>query len=127
MERGGGGVRADLRGGCVNPFRIWSAAVLAFAVSAGAAQAPMPAKERVSFKSHGLTLTGFLFKPDGPGPFPAILWNHGSEKNPGGGPQFDAVAGIFVPHGYVVFAPVRRGHQMSEGSYITDQIDRARQ
>src|SRR6266571_975970 len=111
----------------MNARQICCAAVLALGISASAAQTPAPAKERVAFKSGGLTLTGFLFKPDGPGPFPAIVWNHGSEKNPGGGPQFDGVAHVFVPHGYVVFAPIRRGHQMSEGSYITDQIDRARQ
>ena len=99
---------------------------LAIGVAAAAAQAPAPAKQRIAFKSHGLTLTGFLFKPDGPGPFPSIIWNHGSEKNPGGGPQFDTVASIFVPHGYVVFAPIRRGHQMSEGRYILDERDAAR-
>src|SRR5262245_39693155 len=69
-----------------------------------------PSKERVTFKSDGLTLVGFLFKPDGPGPFPGLIWNHGSEKNPGAIRQFDAVAAIFVRAGYVVFAPVRRGH-----------------
>src|SRR5262249_12778774 len=104
-----------------------AATALAIGVAAAAPQAPAPAKQRIAFKSHGLTLTGFLLRPDGPGPFPAIVWNHGSEKNPGGGPQFDTVAGIFVPRGYVVFAPVRRGHGNSEGAYITDQIDRARQ
>jgi dienelactone hydrolase len=88
---------------------------LAIGVAAAAAQAPTPTKQHIAFTSHNLTLAGFLFRPDGPGPFPAIVWNHGSEKNPGGGPQFDTVAGIFVPHGYVVFAPIRRGHQMSEG------------
>ena len=72
---------------------------------AAASQTPALNKERVAFKSGGLTLTGFLFKPDGPGPFPAIVWNHGSEKNPGGGPQFNGVARVFVPHGCVVFAP----------------------
>lgn len=106
-------------------------AVLLVLGSAAAAATQPPAlnlhKERVAFKSHGLALTGFLFRPEGRGPFPVVLWNHGSEKNPGGGPQFDTVAGIFVPHGYVVFAPIRRGHQMSEGRYVTDEIDRARQ
>jgi dipeptidyl aminopeptidase/acylaminoacyl peptidase len=111
----------------VNALQSGCAAVLALAISAVAAQAPPLPKERVSFKSHGLMLTGFLFKPDGPGPFPAIVWNHGSEKNPGGAPQFDGVANVFVPHGYVVFAPIRRGHQMSEGQYISDERDRARQ
>jgi hypothetical protein len=82
-------------------------------------------RERVTFKSDGLTLVGFLFKPDGVGPFPALVWNHGSEQNPGTARQFDAVAAIFVPAGYVVFAPMRRGHGDSEGPYIMDQLRRA--
>jgi carboxymethylenebutenolidase len=87
---------------------------------------PLP-KQRVTFQSGRLTLVGFLFKPSGPGPFPAVIWNHGSERNPGTGPQFDAVAEIFGPAGYVVFAPMRRGHGLSEGPYISDQVDRTRQ
>lgn len=83
------------------------------------------ARERVTFKNDNLTLVGFLFKPDGTGPFPGLIWNHGSEKNPGAQRQFDAVAGIFVPAGYVVFAPMRRGHGDSEGPYIMDQLRRA--
>jgi len=86
-----------------------------------------PVRERVTFKSGRLTLEGYHFKPDGPGPFPALIWNHGSEQHPESGPQFDTVARIFVPAGYVVFAPVRRGHGSSEGAYVTDQIDRERQ
>jgi len=82
-------------------------------------------KQRITFKSDNLTLVGFLFKPDGPGPFPALVWNHGSEQNPGTARQFDAVAAIFVPAGYVVFAPMRRGHGDSEGPYIMDQLRRA--
>jgi dienelactone hydrolase len=84
-------------------------------------------KQRVTFTSGTRTLVGFLFTPPGTGPFPAVVWNHGSEKNPGTGPQFDAVARIFVPAGYVVFAPMRRGHGLSEGPYITDEIARTRQ
>ena len=82
-------------------------------------------KERVTFKSDDVTLAGFLFKPGGPGPFPGLIWNHGSELNPGSAPQFDAVAAVFVPAGYVVFAPVRRGHGGSEGSYIQNDLRRA--
>jgi dienelactone hydrolase len=82
-------------------------------------------KERVTFKSGSLSLVGFLFKPDGPGPFPALVWNHGSEQSPGTMRQFDTVATIFVPAGYVVFAPMRRGHGDSEGPYIMDQLRRA--
>jgi carboxymethylenebutenolidase len=83
-------------------------------------------KQRVTFKSGQLTLVGFLFKPEGPGPFPAIVWNHGSEKGPGVGPQFDAVANVFVPAGYVVFAPIRRGQGYSQGTYIGTEVELTR-
>src|SRR6185503_12713202 len=63
-------------------------------------------------------LEGFLFKPTGNGPFPAVLWNHGSEHTPGAGTQFDSIGGAFVPRGYVVFAPSRRGHDESDGEHI---------
>src|SRR5262245_56827010 len=92
--------------------------------SGGSAQAPPFNKQRVTFKSGALTLVGYLYKPEGPGPFPAVLWNHGSERNPGGGPQFDTVASIFVPAGYAVFAPMRRGHSDSEGEYIVNAVER---
>jgi carboxymethylenebutenolidase len=81
-------------------------------------------RQRVTFSSGDVALSGVLYKPQGRGPFPALIWNHGSEKTPGAGPQFDTVASIFVPAGYVVFAPVRRGHGYSKGRYIGDVIDR---
>jgi len=94
------------------------------APSTAQTQSAAISKERVTFKSGSLTLVGFLFKPDGAGPFPALVWNHGSERSPGTMRQFDAVAAIFVPAGYVVFAPMRRGHGDSEGPYIMDQLRR---
>ena len=33
----------------------------------------------VQFPSSGLTLHGWIYKPTGAGPFPAVVWNHGSE------------------------------------------------
>ena len=79
-------------------------------------------KQRVTFTSGRLTLVGYAYHPDGPGPFPTVIWNHGSEHDPGGGPQFDSVAAVFVPAGYAVFAPMRRGHSDSEGQWIQDTI-----
>jgi len=83
-------------------------------------------KTQVSFRSGSLTLAGYAYHPPGNGPFPTVIWNHGSEKNPGGGPQFDSVAAVFVPAGFAVFAPVRRGHGGSEGGYIVDTLNAAR-
>lgn len=67
--------------------------------------------EVVTFKSGAMTLTGFLYKPEGAGPFPAIVYNHGSEPFPG--PKGDQ-ASFYVPHGFVLFVPHRRGHGRSK-------------
>jgi dienelactone hydrolase len=105
-----------------------AAATATLAVSACAtpvsAQAAPFNKRHVTFKSGDLTLAGYLFKPPGDGPFPTVLWNHGSEPDPGHGPQFDSVAAVFVPAGFVVFAPMRRGHSDSQGEYIRESMQR---
>src|SRR5580765_2024374 len=103
------------------------ALIVVLTTSSPATAQPAPFnKQRVTFRNAGLTLTGCLYKPDGAGPFPTLVWNHGSEPNPGGGAQFDSVAAIFVPAGYAVMAPIRRGHGDSEGDYIQDRIAAAR-
>jgi dienelactone hydrolase len=76
---------------------------------------PMPAltssgPQLVPFTSGALTLYGFLYKPAGEGPFPAIVWNHGSEAKPGWTPD---QAQFYVAHGFVLFVPHRRGHGRS--------------
>jgi dipeptidyl aminopeptidase/acylaminoacyl peptidase len=71
--------------------------------------------EEVKFPSAKLALHGVLYKPEGNGPFPAILYNHGSEKDPGSKP---ALGVFFSSRGYVFFVPHRRGHGRSPASLI---------
>jgi carboxymethylenebutenolidase len=87
------------------------------------ASPPMPVAQEVTFPAGDLVLHGRLFVPDGAGPFPAILWNHGSEKAPG--PYLPGLARPFVAAGYVFFAPFRRGQGTSPGPYINDQVQAA--
>jgi carboxymethylenebutenolidase len=75
--------------------------------------------EEVVFPSGGRELHGFLWKPEGTGPFPAIVWNHGSEKLPGSQP---ALAKFYTAHSYVFFVPHRRGQGRSPGDYIQDLV-----
>jgi hypothetical protein len=49
----------------------------------GRAAGHLPAAE-------GAELHGYLYLPPGKGPFPAVLWNHGSEKWPGWQPGLAA-------------------------------------
>jgi dipeptidyl aminopeptidase/acylaminoacyl peptidase len=61
------------------------------------------------FAAHdGLELTGWLFRPAGPGPHPTVLWFHGgpeAQERPGHGPLFQSL----VDRGIAVFAPNVRG------------------
>jgi carboxymethylenebutenolidase len=82
----------------------------------------------VSFPSGNLTLAGLLYKPSGPGPFPAILYNHGSAPGMLSNEAFDAIGPKFVAGGWVFFAPYRRGQGLSAsaGPYIVDALETAR-
>jgi dienelactone hydrolase len=81
-----------------------------------------PSAADVSFPSGKLKLHGALWKPAGAGPFPAIVWNHGSEKNPSTKPE---LAAFYTSHGYVFFVPYRRGQGGSPGPYIQDLVESA--
>lgn len=72
----------------------------------------------VDYTSNTPKLRGYLWRPSGDGPFPAIVYNHGSEKLPG---DKTALGEFFALHGYVFFVPHRRGHGRSEGTYVGDQ------
>ena len=96
------------------------ALVIVTPIGHGWAQGAEP--ELITFTSGELTLKGFIWKPEGPGPFPAIVWNHGSEKFPG---TVNSVAPYFVSRGYVFFVPHRRGQGRSPGPYIMDQLNAA--
>lgn len=68
-----------------------------------------------------ISLEATLFKPQGAGPFPLAIINHGKAF---GDPKFQArfrplsAARYFLQRGYVVLAPMRQGFSKSQGSYV---------
>jgi dienelactone hydrolase len=68
-----------------------------------------------------------LYKPEGIGPFPAVLYNHGSAGGMLSQETFDALGPVFARHGWVFFGPYRRGQGLSAsaGRYIGAEIDAA--
>jgi dienelactone hydrolase len=62
-----------------------------------------------------------IYKPDGEGPFPVVVINHGKAA---GDPRFQAryrpavAVRYFMQRGYVVVVPMRQGFSKSSGSYI---------
>jgi carboxymethylenebutenolidase len=88
----------------------------------------LPAAEVVTFPSGKLTLHGVLYKPEGVGRFPAIIYNHGSAPGMLSRDAFEALGPVFASRGWVFFGPYRRGQGLSAsaGAFIGDQIDAAR-
>jgi carboxymethylenebutenolidase len=84
----------------------------------------LSAAEVVSFPSGNLTLHGALYKPEGTGPFPAVVYNHGSAPGMLSSEAFEALGPVFASRGWVFFGPYRRGQGLSAaaGPFIGDQI-----
>jgi carboxymethylenebutenolidase len=89
--------------------------------------------EIVELRSGSPHLKGYLWKPQGPGPFPAVLFNHGSGAADGqhtAGQTMEeaasALAPIFIRHGYAFFYPCRRGQGLSgdQGPFMQDLLER---
>ncbi|WP_250033197.1 S9 family peptidase [Paractinoplanes maris] len=101
------------------PHGVWvSSAEGVAAVSAepAAPNAVRPTLE--TFAAHdGLTLTGWLFRPEGDGPHPTVLWFHGgpeAQERPGHGPLFQSL----TDRGIAVFAPNVRGSSGFGRSFV---------
>jgi len=91
-------------------------------------QPPSAGPEIVSFQNEHLALRGVFYKPEGPGPFPALLYNHGSAPGMLNGEAFEQLGPLFAQRGWIFFAPYRRGQGLSAaaGPFIGAEIAAAR-
>lgn len=72
-----------------------------------------------SYTSDGRELAGFWLQPEGRGPFPAAVFNHGSDGLlPASMPGIRALQGM----GYAIFLPIRRGHNDQPGTFWLDRV-----
>jgi dienelactone hydrolase len=71
----------------------------------------------IYYNSDTVKLKGYLYKPEGKGPFPVYIWNHGEEKNPD--PSASLIS-FWVKHGFIFFMPIRSGQGNNPGAYIRD-------
>jgi len=85
-------------------------------------------------RSGELRLKGYFWKPAGSGPFPAILFNHGSgaddAQHTAGRTMAEAasdLAPVFLKHGYAFFYLCRRGQGLSadQGPFTQDLLKQA--
>src|SRR5215470_6474022 len=100
---------------------LFASAFLLLTAGLAVAQSTQPpTPQTVEFLSGKLRIKAYLWKPVGAGPFPAVLFNHGS-----GGEDAAHTAGIqiteaaerlaplFLKRGYAFLYPFRRGQGLS--------------
>ena len=108
-----------------------STALAALMLAAGAAIAQAPQTNSALNESiqtirkpgvFTIELETTVYKPDGEGPFPVVVINHGKAY---GNPRFQsryrpaAAARYFMQRGYAVVVPMRQGFSKSGGGYIS--------
>jgi dienelactone hydrolase len=102
-------------------------ACLAAASGAQQSDAADPTYETLFYTANGLKLQAYLYIPQGKGPFPLIVYNHGSrpgDERTERPVQF--IARLLVPAGYAVLVPERRGYGKSEGTTFSEEIGQDR-
>lgn len=107
--------------------------LLTTSTAACAQGAPAPTPLTGELHTYGATqsgapLRGVLYKPGGAGPFPVLVYAHGSAPGYLNNEAFEAIAPAFTRQGWAFFAPYRRGQGLSAGAgpFIRDQIATAR-
>jgi carboxymethylenebutenolidase len=106
-------------------------ALLLLALPLGPARASgqVAPPDTITVQSGGLALRALVWHPAGRGPFPAVLFNHGSygAGDPLTADEPAAVGPVFARHGYVFLFLCRQGIGLSAGQGIADGdlMDRA--
>jgi carboxymethylenebutenolidase len=104
-----------------------------FSVAAWGQSPRTIAPQSVEVASGTLRLKAFLWKPAGPGPFPAVVFNHGRSYSPQQHTEkltiteaAQILGPVFVKHGYVFLYLFRRGEGLSadQGAFIGDILQR---
>ncbi|MGH9830366.1 MAG: alpha/beta hydrolase family protein, partial [Blastocatellia bacterium] len=75
-----------------------------------------PIYQTVFYNNGSLNIEAYLYKPDGVGPFPVVIYNHGSRR---GHERLEVpfvyVGEMLARNGYAVLVPERRGYGKSDG------------
>ena len=135
---------SDLSSGCTDqrplrrgstPMQAIACCLVAVLVAAVAVAEPsqLTAPQTVEIPSGNLHLKAYLWKPAGSGPFPAVLFNHGSggadAAHTAGMPITEAaerLAPLFLKHGYAFLYLFRRGQGLSadQAPFLQDLLQR---
>lgn len=84
---------------------------------------PCFSREDVVFNNGEVKLAGTLLLPEGPGPFPAVVWTHGSGSVTRDNPVYRGPAFWLAENGIASLIYDKRGAGKSTGSHARDPYD----
>src|SRR5437879_1217018 len=89
------------------------------------AQPPQEAYTEAFHRSGNLNIQAYLYRPAGSGPFPLVIYNHGSRPNgERNSLPFRYIGALFTRAGYAVLVPERRGYGRSDGTTHAEEFGR---
>ena len=103
------------------------ATALAVAVVVGASPAAQenPPHSTVFYQNGQLRLEAYLYTPPGAGPFPLVVYNHGSRNGRERSEEpFPFIGRVLTSAGYAVIVPERRGYGQSGGQTFAEEVGR---
>ena len=105
------------------PVCLVLAAVLSLASVSSRAAESVPPYQDVFYPSGPLHIQAYLYKPPGEGPFPLIVYNHGSRATEERQLRpYPYIGQTFAAAGYAVLVTERRGYGRSEGPTMAEEI-----
>jgi dipeptidyl aminopeptidase/acylaminoacyl peptidase len=82
-----------------------------------------PPYTEISYQSGRLRIQGYFYQPAGSGPFPTLIYNHGSRvRSERQSIPWVRLAGLYVSAGYAVLVPERRGYGRSDGPTWSEAV-----
>src|SRR4051794_11819815 len=103
----------------MSPVKTLLALVMFAGISVVRADFVDAQREVIMFRSGHWTFNGYIYKPEGKGPFPAVIWNHGhhehlTKQQPA---EYEELAKLYTRDGIVLFIPDRHVHDISRSDY----------
>ncbi len=84
-----------------------------------------PSYTAVFYPSGSLRIQAYLYKPEGDGPFPAVIYNHGSRSGrERQSVPFEHIGRLLTSAGYVALVSERRGYGRSDGLTWPEDVGR---
>jgi len=104
-------------------MRTLAACALLAAVAGAQTNSTAKPYQEVFYQSGKLRIQAYLYKPEGTGPFPVVIYNHGSRAgNERRSTPFVYVGNALTANGYAVLIPERRGYGASDGKTFSDDV-----